>query len=170
MDAFFNELLTGLPQGETLARVVFRLGVAALLGGIIGVQRERVGKAAGLRTHMLVALGSALFVVAPIEFGMSDEAMSRIIQGLVTGVGFLGAGAILKLEGNRQITGLTSAAGLWLTAAVGIAAGLGQWGSAVVGVVSSLLILEVVARIEIRLTDKTAAQRETGADSEPGRD
>ena len=165
MGAFFDELLAGLPQGEPLARLVFRLSVAALLGGIIGVQRERVGKAAGLRTHMLVALGSALFVVAPIEFGMSDEALSRIIQGLVTGVGFLGAGAILKLEGQRQITGLTSAAGLWLTAAVGIAAGLGQWGSAVVGVGLRWLILDVIARIERRLSDRTAGQRDADTGS-----
>lgn len=73
MDAFFDELLAGLPDTTQLARIVFRLSVAALLGGIIGAQRERAGKEAGLRTHMLVALGAALFIVAPIEFGMSND-------------------------------------------------------------------------------------------------
>ena len=159
MGDFVDELIAEMPQVSHLARIVFRLGVAALLGGIIGAQRERAGKAAGLRTHMLVALGSALFVVAPIEFGMSSEGLSRVVQGLVTGVGFLGAGTILKLMGDDQIKGLTTAAGLWLTGAVGVAVGLGEWGSAIIGVALIWLILEVVARIESRLVDKNAPQK-----------
>jgi putative Mg2+ transporter-C (MgtC) family protein len=142
--------MAGMPDLTQLARIVFRLAVAALLGGIIGAQRERAGKEAGLRTHMLVALGAALFIVAPIEFGMSSEDLARIIQGLVAGIGFLGAGAILKLTAEHQIKGLTSAAALWLTAAVGVAAGLGRWGSAMVGVALIWFILDVLARFEER--------------------
>lgn len=151
LDTFIDELIAGMPDPAQLLRIIFRLAVAALLGGIIGVQRERAGKQAGLRTHMLVALGAALFVVAPIEYGMSNEDISRIIQGLVAGIGFLGAGAILKLADEQQIKGLTSAAGLWLTAAIGVAAGLGRWGSAMVGVALIWFILDVVARVESRL-------------------
>lgn len=150
MHVFFDELMAGMPDPTQLVRIVFRLAVAALLGGIIGAQRERAGKEAGLRTHMLVALGAALFIVAPIEFGMSSDDLARIIQGLVAGIGFLGAGAILKLTDEHQIKGLTSAAALWLTAAVGVAAGLGRWGSAIVGVALIWFILEVVARFEER--------------------
>ncbi len=151
MNAFFEELTAGLPDTTQLARIVFRLAVAALLGGIIGAQRERAGKHAGLRTHMLVALGAALFIVAPLEAGMSNEDLARIIQGLVAGIGFLGAGAILKLADEKQIQGLTTAAGLWLTAALGVAAGLGRWGSAMFGVALIWLILDVLARVEARM-------------------
>lgn len=162
MDVFMNELTAGLPDPAQMARIVFRLAVAALLGGVIGWQRERAGKAAGLRTHMLVSLGAALFIIAPIEFGMSNDELSRVIQGLVTGIGFLGAGAILKLADEGRIKGLTSAAGLWLTAAVGVAAGLGRWGSAMVGVALIWFILEVVLRVEARL-DGAAPRKESSA-------
>lgn len=164
MDAFAQELMAGWPDPAQLARIVIRLAVAALLGGIIGAQRERAGKEAGLRTHMLVALGAALFVVAALEFGMSNPELSRIIQGIVAGIGFLGAGAILKRTDDRQIEGLTSAAGLWLTAAIGVAAGLGRWGSAMVGVALIWFILEVVAHVEARFADKAAPQEATERD------
>lgn len=88
-----------------------------------------MGKPAGLRTHMLVALGSALFVVASLEFGMSSSDLSRVIQGLATGIGFIEGGAIFKLNEEREITGLTTAAGIWLTAAVGVAVGDGALGN-----------------------------------------
>lgn len=167
MDTFLLELMAGLPDATQLTRIVFRLAVAALLGGIVGAQRERAGKEAGLRTHMLVSLGAALFIVAPLEFGMSNDELARIIQGLIAGIGFLGAGAILKLTDEKVIKGLTSAAGLWLTAAVGVAAGLGRWGSAMVGVAMIWFILDVVTRVELRRHKKTApddpaAARETG--------
>lgn len=162
MDALVDELTAGLPDATELGRVVFRLAVAALLGGIIGLQRERRGKSAGLRTHMLVALGASLFMVAPIEAGLSNEDLGRIIQGLVAGIGFLGAGAILKLTDERQIKGLTTAAGLWLTAAVGVAVGLGRWGSAMVGVALIWLILDVLARVEARLQQGDDDDRRAG--------
>lgn len=172
MNAFFDELMAGLPDAAQLTRVVFRLAVAALLGGIIGAQRERAGKDAGLRTHMLVSLGAALFIVAPIESGMSNEDLSRVIQGLVAGIGFLGAGAILKLADDRQVKGLTTAAGLWLTAAVGVAAGLGRWGSAMVGVALIWLILDVLARVErrwhVRVASDDTVEPTSGGRPPPG--
>lgn len=81
---------------------------------------------------------------------MSTSDLSRVIQGLVTGIGFIGAGAILKLEDDRAIKGLTSAAGIWLTAAIGVAVGLGRWGSAAVAVAMIWFILDVLGRYEAR--------------------
>ncbi len=86
---------------------------------VIGWERERIGKPAGLRTHMLMSLGSARFVLRAAEAGMAIADLSRVIQGLAAGIGFIGGGAILKLPDEHQIDGLTTAAGIWLTAAVG---------------------------------------------------
>ncbi len=158
MDAFLKELTDGLPDTSQIARVIIRLIAAALLGAVIGVQRERAGKAAGLRTHMLVALGAALFMIASLEFGMSASDLSRVIQGLATGIGFLGAGAILKLSEEREITGLTTAAGIWLTAAIGVAVGLGRWGSAALSVLLTWIILAVIGQIEYRSEKRQAAK------------
>ena len=96
MELILDELGSGLPNAQQFTRVVIRMLAAALLGAMVGIQRERAGKPAGVRTHMLVSMGSALFVVACLEWGMRSDAMSRVIQGLVTGIGFLGAGSILK--------------------------------------------------------------------------
>jgi putative Mg2+ transporter-C (MgtC) family protein len=106
-----------------MASLTVRLIIALLLGAVVGAQRERWGKPAGLRTHMLVSLGAAVFVIGSLEFSMDSEGVSRVIQGLVTGIGFIGAGAILKLQEQREVEGLTTAAGIWLTAAVGVAVG-----------------------------------------------
>jgi putative Mg2+ transporter-C (MgtC) family protein len=123
-------------------RLVVRLLLAALLGGMLGLQRERHGKAAGVRTHMLVAASSALIVIVPLQMGMDDDGLSRILQGLLAGIGFLCAGAILKLEREEQVHGLTTAAGVWMTAAIGIAAGLGREMTALL---SALLVLGILA-------------------------
>ena len=154
MDALVNELASGLPDAAQLARVSVRLLAAALLGAVIGYEREAAGKAAGLRTHMLVSLGAALFVIGGLESGMDAEDLSRIIQGLATGIGFVGAGAILKLDEERKIRGLTTAAGIWLTAAVGVAAGLGRWGAAGVGVLLTWIILTGLVELERRAQAK----------------
>ena len=122
--------------------------MAMLFGAVVGVQRERSGKPAGVRTHMLVASGSALFVLGPLEFGMVSDPLSRVIQGLITGIGFLGAGAILKLEEKRAIEGLTTAAGIWMTAGIGLAVGLGRFGLALVSVILAWFVLGVVKKIE----------------------
>jgi putative Mg2+ transporter-C (MgtC) family protein len=148
MDTLWTGIYTDfsdVPGVRELTQLLLRLGLAAGLGGLLGFQREVVGRAAGLRTHMLVALGSAFFIVLPVQAGMDLTDLSRVLQGLTTGIGFLGAGTILKREG--QIEGLTTAAGLWLTAAVGIAAGMGREMSAVLGTVLAFIILALVPRI-----------------------
>jgi putative Mg2+ transporter-C (MgtC) family protein len=122
-----------------------------IVGAIIGYQRERAGKAAGLRTHMLVAMGTTMFVLASAESGMEHDAMSRVVQGLATGIGFLGAGAILKLESERLIRGLTTAAGIWMTAALGVAIGLGALGTAAVGVLFTWIVLAFLIGLEKRI-------------------
>jgi len=138
---------TDLPGMAEVAQIVLRMLLAALLGGLVGFQRELAGKAAGLRTHMLVALGAAFFVMIPYQAGMPLADLSRVLQGVITGVGFLGAGTILKRPTEEHIEGLTTAAGLWLTAAVGCAAGMGREASAILGTVLAFLILALLPRI-----------------------
>jgi putative Mg2+ transporter-C (MgtC) family protein len=151
MDAILEELGAGLPDARQFARIVIRLLIAMLLGGIVGAQREHTGKPAGLRTHMLVSLGAALFVLASVESGMTSADVSRVIQGLATGIGFLGGGAILKLSQERKIRGLTSAAVIWMTAAMGVAVGLGRLWMAMLSMVLTWFILTVVEKIERRI-------------------
>jgi putative Mg2+ transporter-C (MgtC) family protein len=148
METLWQELTHGLQDTQHLLRVVIRLLAAMILGGIIGIQRERSGKAAGFRTHMMVCLGTAVFVITCSSVGMEFDAMSRVIQGLVTGIGFIGAGTILKLEGEEEIKGLTTAAGIWMTAAIGITAGLGAIGVAVMSTVLALVILALAQPLE----------------------
>src|SRR5918995_3012381 len=105
MDILQNEFVAGLPDATQAIRVVLRIFAATLLGAIVGYERERTGKSAGLRTHMLVSLSSAIFVVAPLEAGMNLGDLSRVIQGVASGIGFIGAGAILKLPDARVIEG-----------------------------------------------------------------
>ena len=127
-----------------ITRVCVRLTVAVSLGAMLGYERESVGASAGLRTHMLVSLGSALFVLIPLQAGMEVADVSRVLQGVTAGVGFLGAGAILKSQSENQITGLTTAAGVWLTAAIGVAAGMGREGTAVLSALFALGILSLL--------------------------
>jgi putative Mg2+ transporter-C (MgtC) family protein len=154
MNAMWQEIWRGvqtdfsdLPGVAEVTQVVIRLLLAALLGGLLGFERERQGKEAGLRTHMLVALGAAIFVLIPHQAGMLLADMSRVLQGVIAGVGFLGAGTILKQNQPEQIHGLTTAAGLWLTAAVGIAAGLGREASAILATVLAFIILSLMPRV-----------------------
>ncbi len=136
-----------LPDVGTVTRISLRLLLAAILGGVIGFEREQQGKSAGLRTHMLVALGAALFVLIPQQAGVSDADLTRVLQGLVTGIGFLGAGTIIKGTGPEEVKGLTTAAGIWLTAAIGVAAGMGREATAVLSTFLVLVILSSVLRV-----------------------
>ena len=140
-------------DASQLTRITVRLLVAAILGGILGFEREQKGKAAGVRTHMLVAMGAALFVLAPRLAGADDAAMSRVIQGIVAGIGFLGAGTILKgrEQHTGQVKGLTTAAGLWMTAAIGIAAGMGREATAVLSTLLAWGILSLMPAIVAKL-------------------
>lgn len=154
MEIIWSELTSGFPDTAQLVHVLIRLVAAIVLGAFIGWQREQAGKEAGLRTHILVSLGTALFVLAAAGSGMSSDGVSRVVQGLVTGIGFLGAGAILKLESERQIHGLTTAAGIWMTAAIGVAVGLGGLGLALIGTVMAWIVLAVLGRIDVNAEAK----------------
>ena len=124
LDDGAQRVLSDLPDATQTTQVCLRLCVAVLLGRLLGYDRERNDSAAGLRTHMLVALGAAMFVIVPQQAGMSIADMSRVLQGIIAGIGFLGAGAIIKLSDKEEIKGVTTAASIWATAAIGIAAGL----------------------------------------------
>ena len=160
MDWVLKELTAGIDNPRELASVSLRLLLAALVGGVIGFERERAGKAAGLRTHMLVAVGAAIFVIAPMELGFEEDALSRIIQGLVTGIGFLGGGAILKSSRKVDVEGLTTAAGIWLTAGLGVAVGLGGLGIALICVALAWIILTVLFKLEKRMKKSPEAEKE----------
>lgn len=136
---------------EDITRLLVRLTVAVVLGGMLGYERESVGASAGLRTHMLVSLGAALFVLIPLQAGMEIGDISRVLQGVTAGIGFIGAGAILKHYNGDDVRGVTTAASVWLTAAVGVAAGMGREASAVI---SALLALAILAILRVDLTGK----------------
>ncbi len=156
MELLRQELLADFGDPDHLVRVLLRLGVAIVLGGILGWEREHEKKAAGMRTHMLVALGATLFTVVPWEEAkMSTADTSRVIQGIAAGIGFLGAGTILKLSDVHEIKGLTSAAVIWLTAAAGVAVGIGWYLPAVVSVTLTWFILYFMGRWEYRLKYKS---------------
>lgn len=133
-----------LGEVEYLTRAILRLGLAILLGGLLGYEREVMGKAAGVRTHMLVCLGAALFVMALEQEGAGHDAISRVIQGIAAGIGFLCAGTILKGHSTSDVKGLTTAAGLWSATAIGVAVGLGREATAVLGTLMALLVLHVI--------------------------
>src|SRR5688572_15952709 len=148
----FWQGLTGdfldLPDGAQVGQIVGRTLVAAILGGLLGYEREQKGKAAGLRTHMLVALAAAFFVIIPQQAGMSHAEISRVLQGLAAGVGFLGAGSIIKQSEQGHVLGLTTAAGLYVTTAIGIAAGMGREVTAILGTGIAVVVLLVLPRLE----------------------
>lgn len=156
-----TRLVSELPDLE-LAR---RLLLAAALGGLIGIEREMRQKNAGLRTNMLIALGAALFTVMSIE--LSDAAgadPTRVASQIVTGVGFLGAGAIMRRDGGVQ--GLTTAATIWVNAAVGVAAGGGEYHLAVIGTAVTLVVLLLLWPLE-KMIDQRIGKRRSGRNTPP---
>lgn len=172
MEALWQDIWKGvradfsdLPNVEAVTQLILRMLLAILLGGILGYQRERQGKDAGLRTYMLVALGSAFFVLIPLQAGMSLADLSRVLQGLIAGIGFLGAGAILKQQDAQRIHGLTTAAGLWLTASVGMAAGLGRETSAVLATLLAFIIFTLLPSLRRSADASEAPLKEEAASS-----
>jgi putative Mg2+ transporter-C (MgtC) family protein len=134
--------------------ITLRLGVAALAGSLIGLNRDLHGKPIGLKTLGLVELATAMVVMAADPSGDTtkvSDAASRTIQGILTGIGFLGAGVIVRAEHHFRIRGLTSAACTWLAACVGIACGLGQWRIVAVALAIAFILLTVGRRLERRL-------------------
>ena len=164
MDVFWQELTFGVPDANEWARIIIRLVAATLFGAAIGFQREKVGKPAGLRTHILVTVGTTLFVMTGSVYGMTSEGLSRVIQGIVTGIGFIGAGSILKLDKERDIQGLTTAAGVWMTSAIGVTIGLGSLGLALLGTILTLIILTVAGRFEFLIDKKLTEDNKKSAD------
>lgn len=144
-----------LDDVKELTRITLRLTIAAVLGGLLGFEREQRGKSAGIKTHMLVCMGAALFVLIPQQAGMiTDDELSRVMQGVIAGIGFLGAGAILKGEHEKDAKGLTTAAGIWLTAAIGVAAGLGREASAILCTLFALGVLLIIPKLAAYLGPK----------------
>ncbi len=134
--------------------LLLRLGFALFIGALVGLEREANDKPAGLRTHMLVSLGAAFFVLVPIQLGSVQgdlDPLSRVIQGVAAGIGFIGAGVILRdaqENGRVSVHGLTTAASTWVAAALGIAAGCGLWQLGLIGALMVLLTLTLVKRLE----------------------
>ncbi len=138
-----------LPSWTTFAQLVVRLLIAAILGGLIGFERESSGKAAGLRTHMLVCIGTAAVIAIPQQAGMGLEHLSRIIQGVMSGIGFIGAGAILKQSNGTKVEGITSAATVWFTAGIGVAAGIGREASATLATAMVVIVLVLIPKVKV---------------------
>ena len=161
METIWQDLTRGMGGGDEVIRVVFRLLAATAAGALVGFERERERKAAGLRTHTLVAVGSCLLILAGTGFGMSPEGVSRVVQGIVTGIGFLGAGNILKLSQEHLVKGLTTAAGIWATAAIGVACGLGMVGLALIGTVVVLIVLALVKYVERKISRSSVSEHST---------
>jgi putative Mg2+ transporter-C (MgtC) family protein len=134
--------MTPTPPSEAF----LRLALAAVLGGAIGLEREHRRKPAGLRTNMLIALGSALFSILSVELGAGAGSPDRIAAQVVTGIGFLGAGAILR--SGENVHGLTTAATIWVNAAIGMAAGLGSYTVAAVSAAITVVVLALLPFVE----------------------
>jgi putative Mg2+ transporter-C (MgtC) family protein len=150
-----------------LREVFFRLGAAVVIGGILGVNRELQNKPAGMRTHALVALGAALVTLTAVQLStkgnvVNGDAVVRSIQGVITGIGFLGAGVILRSQNQRVVKGLTTAASIWIVAALGIACGAGFWQMALMAMGFSLFILIVGEPLEKFLHQMLPERKEDG--------
>ena len=144
--------------------VFLRLGAAALIGAVIGLNRDLHGKPTGVRTLGLVGLGAALVVLASLDFKTGPELdanpVSRAIQGVLTGIGFLGAGVIVRDSQGQRVQGFTTAALIWLTACLGIVCGLGAWTVALAGLLIVLALLVVGGPLEARLHRRWSAGRD----------
>jgi putative Mg2+ transporter-C (MgtC) family protein len=149
------------------ASLMFRLTLALLVGCLLGINRQQGGRPAGMRTFMLVSLGAAMFVMIPLQAEgdspyAATNALSRTIQGVATGVGFIGAGMILQQShqglGKLEVKGLTTAATIWVAAGLGAAIGCGLWQMSLIGAIWTLVILSGVKKIQksvsIRLKNK----------------
>ena len=144
--------MDSLDWGDSIQAMI-RITAAAAMGGVLGVNRELRDKPAGLKTHALVALAAALVTVASIHLstsgGVTDaSAATRAVQGIITGIGFLGGGVIMQRQGSNDVFGLTTAATIWIAASLGIAAGAGEIITALFATVLALLVLLVGERLE----------------------
>jgi putative Mg2+ transporter-C (MgtC) family protein len=136
-------MLETISTPAAFAQIAFRLLLAMLLGVAVGVNRELLQKPAGLRTHALVSLGAALLTIVSLSLGTGPpgDAVSRVLQGIIAGVGFIGGGTILRSDDPRGVHGLTTAASIWIVASLGIAAGAGFWRTALLTAGLTLAVL-----------------------------
>jgi putative Mg2+ transporter-C (MgtC) family protein len=132
---------------DMLARSILNLALAIFVGGLIGAEREFRDKAAGFRTIIFITLGSTLFTMLSMEMGGATDS-TRIAANIVTGIGFLGAGAIIREQGSSKVTGMTTAATIWLAAALGMSIGAGEYAICLLTTCSVLLVLWVFPYIE----------------------
>ena len=151
-----NEIIDFLTEFNAVT-VVIRVLLAAVAGALVGLEREFHGRAAGMRTHMMVALGAALAAMIGLftvkELGVSSDPM-RVGAQVISGVGFLGAGTILLRGGGSRITGLTTAAGLWTAASIGLAVGIGFYVGAFMTVIAAMLTFTLITSLEMFLNRK----------------
>lgn len=154
---------TALPIPEILLRLL----AAFICGAVIGLNREFHRKPAGFRTFALVSLGAAIVIIS-MEERTGPDGISRVVQGIMTGIGFLGAGVIFRREGPHKVSGLTTAAAIWLTAGLGTAAGLGQYVLVMAATAISLALLLLGGRFERLVTGrrKNPNGPESGRDSD----
>ncbi len=148
MRELWEQIVADWPTGADMVLVTFRLLLAIVVGALPGLQRERLGLPAGLRTHILVSLGAAVFMLAALEAGASMSDTTRVIQGLATGIGFVGTGAILKSVQRQEVKGLTTAASIWAAAALGTAVGAGRIWLPLLGSVLTLFVLAILRQVE----------------------
>jgi len=132
--------------------IVIRLAASIVIGGLIGLERELEHKPAGLRTIILVCLGSTIFMLIGFELGLASSELGRIVAGTVTGIGFLGAGAIIRARG--EVYGLTTAATIWLASGLGLAIGAGYYILAIIACVSVLMVLRILGIVERFISKK----------------
>jgi putative Mg2+ transporter-C (MgtC) family protein len=132
--------------------IVIRLAVSIIIGGLIGLERELEHKPAGLRTIILVCLGSTIFMLVGFELGLAGSELGRIVAGVVTGIGFLGAGAIIRARG--EVYGLTTAATIWLASGLGLAIGAGYFTLAIIAAIFVLVVLRLLGIVEKALSKK----------------
>ena len=133
--------------------IAIRVGAALIAGAIIGIDRELKRKPAGMRTHSLVSIGAAVVVLVTVGQSTGDaDAVSRAIQGIITGIGFLGAGVIMQYEDEKKVEGLTTAASIWVAAALGMACGAGLVELVLIALIAVVVVLVGGERVEAMLT------------------
>jgi putative Mg2+ transporter-C (MgtC) family protein len=150
MASIWTDIGLALPDASVILRDLARLLIAGLLSGVLGYNRAATGHAAGIRTHMLVGLGAAVFTLVPFKAHAMPSDLAEIVKGIATGVGFLGAGTILKLTANHEIRGLTTAASIWLTSAIGFSVAAGRVWLAILATALGWGVLSILTEIPSR--------------------
>ena len=157
-----------MAQWDTYETVAIRLGLALLVGAILGLNRWLHHKSAGIRTHALVSIGSATAVLLISDFVQGDaQSVSRVLQGLITGLGFLGAGVIIREQHSRKIMGLTTAASIWSCALIGASFGAGQFVVGGISLGAILLILALGGPMERLVSRILGLKRSSEVSGEP---